>query len=240
MKSEYTLQKIKFRTENKTWERAVGLYEEGKVKNFQEEGFFWEAEVRGTQLYRVAVSKKDYTQGDCPCYLGQNEILCKHMIAVAIYGLKKGEPLTEGEKALQNEVKFSQKTGELSKEEWSLVKEEISQALCYIKPYRGPSRIWFNYQDDLTEGCNRLAAVFSKLPASSQTADLVIKILLQLDKKLAFGGVDDSDGTVCDFIEASVELLRVFAWVEPECRKAFSNLKERKTSFGWEESLLRL
>ena len=92
----------------------------------------------------------------------------------------------------------------------------------------------------MTEGCNRLAAIFSKLPASPQTTNLIIKALLRLDKKLTTGGVDDSDGTVGGFIEESVKLLIVFAKTNPECAKEFELLKGKETSFGWEESLLNL
>ena len=74
------------------------------VKNFQDTGFTFTANVYGTQLYHVIVSPKSYTDGDCTCYLGQNDTLCKHMIVVAIYGLKKDQPLTDEEKFQHNEV----------------------------------------------------------------------------------------------------------------------------------------
>jgi len=110
----------------------------------------------------------------------------------------------------------------------------------YIKSYTGPSKIWFTYQDSLTEGCNRLAAIVSKLPANRQTAKLLINLLLRLDKKLQTGGVDDSDGTVGGFIEEVVSLLVEFAQKDPECKKEFKALRDRETCFGWEEPLLNL
>lgn len=99
------------------------------------------------------------------------------MIAVATFALKKGKHLTEQEKTQTNKVKFSSKVGELRPGESSLFKAEISGAMRYIKAYGGPSRIWFAYQDSLTEGCNRLANILSQLPASRQTAGLIIKTL---------------------------------------------------------------
>jgi len=90
MTPQYDLEKIKFGLDGGTWSKAVSLYSDGKVKNFHDTDFTWAADVWGTQLYNVIVSKKQYTDGDCTCYLGQNDTLCKHMIAVAIYGLKKG------------------------------------------------------------------------------------------------------------------------------------------------------
>ena len=236
----YDLEKIKFGIDANTWEKAISLYESDKVKNFQDTGFTYVANVEGTYLYEVIVSKKRYTDGECTCYLGQNNTLCKHMIAVTIYGLKKGQPLTEEEKTQHNEIKFSGKTEEITQDQLSLSKAEISGAMCHIKAYTGPSRTWFAYQDSLTEGCNRLAAIFSKLPASQQTANLIIKILLRLDRKLTTGGVDDSDGRVGNFIEEAVRLLIEFVKVNPGCIKEFEVLRGRETCFGWEEPLLKL
>lgn len=240
MDPKYTLEKIKFGVDDRTWEKAVGLHEDGKVKNFQDTGLTYVASVQGTHLYEVIVSKERYTDGNCTCYLGQNDTLCKHMIAVAIYGLKKGRLLTEEEKIQHNDIKFSGKTGEISQAKISLLKAEISGAMRYIKAYNGPSRTWFAYQDSLNEGCNRLSAIFSKLPASQQTADLVIKTLLRLDKKLTTGGVDDSDGTVGVFIEEGVNLLLNFAEAVSKCTESFKKLKNIETCFGWEEELLGL
>lgn len=236
----YNLDKIKFGLDRVTWEKAVNLYETGKVITFKDNDLTFVANVQGTHLYRVVVSKKRYTDGDCTCYLGQNDALCKHIIAVAIYALKKGRELSDEEKIQTNDVKFSNKIGELTPHEVNLFKAEVSGAMRYIKAYIGPSRTWFAYQDSLTEGCNRLAAVFSKLPCNRQTANLVINTLLKLDKKLTYGGVDDSDGTVGGFIEEAVKLLIEFAKVDSQCIKEFKNLKGKETCFGWEEPLLKL
>lgn len=236
----YDLEKIKFGLDEGTWQRAVGLYESSKVIGFQDTGVTFSAKVQGTHLYEVFVSKKRYENGHCTCYLGQNNILCKHIIAVAIYGLKRGSPLTEEEKTQHNEVEFSGKTGELNQDDLNLFKAEVSGAMRYIKAYTGPSKTWFAYQDSLVEGCSRLAFVFSKLPASLQTANLVVKILIRLDKKLTTGGVDDSDGTVGGFIEESVDLLLAFAKADPKCIKSFKKLKDIETCFGWEEPLVKL
>jgi len=238
MPPKFDLDKIKFGVDERTWEKAAGLYQGGKVKSFQDTGVTYIARVQGTDLYRVIVSKKRYTDGNCTCYLGQNDTLCKHMIAVAIYGLKNGKPLTEEEKTQHNEIEFSGKTGELTQGELSLFKAETSGAMRYIKAYEGPSRTWFAYQDSLIEGCNRLAAIFSKLSAGRQTADLILKTLLRLDKKLSTGGVDDSDGTVGGFIEEAVDLLLKFAKLDPECIKVFVKLKDGETCFDWEGRLL--
>ena len=237
---QYDLEKIKYGIDDGTWEKAISLYESGKVKNFQDTGFTYVANVYGTHPYEVIVSPKRYTDGNCTCYLGENDTLCKHMIAVAIYALKKGKSLTAEEKVQHNEIKFNGKIGKLTQDQLDLSKAEISGAMRYIKAYTGPSKIWFAYQDSLSEGCNRLASIFSSLPASNQTANLIVKTLLKLDSKLTTGGVDDSDGTVGGLIEEAVGLLIEYAKPDPECVKEFESLKEKETCFGWEEPLLKL
>src|SRR3989344_2021165 len=122
------------------------------------------------------------------------------MVAVAIYAVMGGKPLNEEDKRLVSMVACNGRPGELSKEELAAVKKEITGAMKYIKPYNGPSRIWFSYQSSLSEGCNRLSKIVSELPVSEQTAKLLVDLLLRLDNKLCRGGVDDSDGTVGGFL----------------------------------------
>jgi len=236
---QYDLEKIKYGIDRGTWEKAVDLYESGKVKNFRDTGFTFTADVQGTHFYKVIVSPKSYSDGNCTCYLGENGTLCKHMIVAAIYALKKGKPLTDEERTQHNEIKFSSKIGNITQDQLNLSKAEIFGAMRYIKAYSGPSRIWFAYQDSLTEGCNRLASIFSSLPANRPTANLIIKTILRLDRKLTTGGVDDSDGTVGGLIEEAVGLLIEYAKADHECVKEFESLKGKETCFGWEEPLLK-
>src|SRR3989338_4126272 len=238
MQPKYDLDKIKFATDGPTFEKAVDLYEKGKVTQFKEElnGFF--AIVLGTKPYKVYVDNRHYDQGDCECYLGQNDTLCKHMVGVAIRAVTGGKPLSDENKRLVTQVTCSGKLGELSKNELSVVKKSITGAMKYIKPYNGPSRIWFSYQSSLSEGCNRLAKIVSELPVSEQTAKLLVDMLLRLDNKLCRSGIDDSDGTVGGFIEETVQMLKEYSKLDPFCAKAFNELKDKETCFGWEEPLL--
>lgn len=238
MAPKYNLEKIKFSTDEPTFKRAVGLYESGKVTKFEDTDYTYTATVLGTNPYHVFVSYTHFDKGNCECYLGQHETLCKHMVAVAIHAVKKGGALTKADKTQNNELTFSGKAGVLTITELSEFKKSTTSALRYIKPYSGPSRTWFSYQNSLDEGCNRLSALFSELPASSQTSKLIINLLLRLDKKLTFGGVDDSNGTVGGFIQDSVKLLIKFAKVDTECSKEFERLRGKETCFGWEEPLL--
>jgi hypothetical protein len=240
MMPRYDLDKIKFGVDPKTWERAVALYEGGKVTEFEESYSGYTAVVLGTQPYDVAVSERYYDHGDCNCFVGQRDELCKHMVALAIYAIMRGAPMKADEKTQKNDLKFSGKAGVLSKEELNAVKNSISEAMRYIKAYSGPSKTWFAYQNSLSEGCNRLSAIVSELPASAQTAGLIVDLLLRLDKKACSGGVDDSDGTIGGFIEGAVDILLEFVKIDKNCATAFKKLKNVDTCFDWEEPLVKL
>lgn len=237
---DYDLEKIKFGTGGPTFERAVHLYESGKVKEFESFMNGFSAVVLGTKPYKVFISGRHYDRGSCECYLGQHETLCKHMVAVAIYAVMRGEHLSEEDKKPTGQVTCSGKLGTLSKEELTVVKKSISEAMRYIKPYRGPSRIWFAYQNSLSEGCNRLSDIVSKLPVSFQATELLVNLLLRLDKKLCQGGVDDSDGTVGGFIYETVEVLKEYTKLDSSCIKAFKKFCDQSTCFDWEESLVKI
>ncbi|MDD3487686.1 MAG: hypothetical protein PHF35_04945 [Candidatus Moranbacteria bacterium] len=239
MQPNYDLDKIKFATDAPTFEKAVALYENGKVMEFEEGIRAYTAVVIGTKPYRVSVEAHRNDYGHCECYLGQNDTLCKHMVALAIYAVMRGKPLKEEDKKLIESPVSSGRTGELPKEEMAETKKFITSAMKYIKTYSGPSRIWFSYQNSLSEGCNRLSKIISELPVSEQTAKLLVDLLLRLDKKLCYGGVDDSDGTVGGFMEETVQVLLEYAKLDPACTKVFEKLKDKETCFGWEESLLK-
>ena len=240
MVPKYNLDKIKFATDPQTFTKAVSLYEAGKVTQFKEDINYYSAIVLGTKPYRVSVKVRHYDYGHCECYLGQTGVLCKHLVAVAIYAVMGGQELSHDDKTGIAEPKCSRKLGELTKEDLDRVKKSISSAMKYIKAYNGPSRTWFAYQDSLSEGCGRLAKIVSELPVNEQTTKLLIEILLRLDKKLCEGGVDDSDGTVGGFMEATVSILEEYAELNPDCIKAFRKIKGRETCFSWEEPLAKL
>lgn len=240
MLPDYDLEKIKFATDRPTFEKAVDLYEEGKVTQFKEGIRAYSAIALGTKPYRVSVEARRYDYGHCECYLGQQDTLCKHMVALAIYAVMRGKPLADEDKKLRGSPMCSDRLGELSKEELVPAKKAITSAMRYIKGYAGPSRTWFAYQNSLSEGCNRLSAIVSELPVSEQTAGLLVDMLLRLDKKLCVGGVDDSDGTVGGFIEEVVIMLQEYAKLDPKCIKAFKKLCGQETCFEWEEPLVKI
>lgn len=240
IKPKFDISKIKFATDKSTYEKAIGLYEAGKVTKFEEGISSFTAVVLGTKPYHVFVEARRCDYGNCECYLGQNDTLCKHMVAVAIYAVLNGQPIKKEDKQASYSPKCSGKMGELSKEQLENVSHSLSLAIKYIKPYNGPSKTWFAYQDSLSEGCNRLSAIVSKLPVSVETTNLMVKLLLRLDKKLTVGGVDDSDGTVGGFIQEAVDVLLEYAKLKPSCIESFKMLLNQETCFGWEEPLVKV
>ncbi len=240
MKPLYDLDKIKFSIDQGTFDRAIDLYEKNRVTKFIEDFRGYSAIVLGGQPYMVCVSSRNHNKGHCDCYLGQNDKLCKHMVAVAIYAIKNGEKLNEEEKEIIEELICSGELGELNNEELIEVKKNISSAMRYIKGYIGPSKHWFAYQLSLFEGCARLRKIISQLPVSKQTAQLLVDTLIRLDKKLCESGVDDSDGTVGGFIEELTIFLQDYVDLDKNCIKAFKKLCKISTCFGWEEPLVRI
>src|SRR3989338_4939969 len=119
MPPKYDLDKIKFSTDGPTFERAVGLYEKGKVTKFNKDYGGYSATVLGTEPYEVSVSAEHHDRGNCTCYLGKEDVLCKHMIAVVIYALKGGAKLTEEDKRQVSQPVSSGKIGEPEKAELS-------------------------------------------------------------------------------------------------------------------------
>lgn len=233
----YTLEKLKFGVDSETFKKAIDLYEAGKVKNVKEDTRGYSAIVHGSQKYFVSVHAKDFDRGMCECYLGQKDVLCKHMVALALHVVQGGKKIKTEDVAITEEMQCSGKLGELDKDELKKVNNEIAKAFSCIKSYDGGSRTWFAYTHKLGEGATRLGDTFSKLPVSKQTSDLIIKTLLRLDEKL-LGGVDDSDGALGSCLYESVDMLLEFAKLEPKCIKSFEVFKKKKSNFEWEEKLL--
>ncbi len=241
MPPAYDLNKIKFATDNATFQRAVDLYESGKVTEIEALGEYYSVVVLGTEPYRVSVSARNYKHGHCTCYLGQKDTLCKHMVALALHAVMDGRTLSDKDKRLNKQVECSRRRAALGQDELATVKKLITESLKYIKPYSGPSRTWFANQDSLREGCNRLSGIVSDLPVNKQVAEVLVKLLLRLDKKLCAGGVDDSNGIVGGFMSEVVQVLIEYAQIDPECIEAFESLiGVGITCFGWEEPLVRI
>ena len=243
MKPQYTLKDIKLKVDETTFARAAKLYESGAVGPISQGVKGYAATVKGTELYQVWLSPKDVYLADCNCYVGQNDTLCKHMVALALAVLAGNDGPFETEDLQQNNtVEGSGKVGVLSADETAVYRKEISTIITkYIRSYDGPSRTWFTYQNRLDEGCNRLADVVRRLPICTASADLMITMLLRLDTKLSSGGVDDSNGTVGGFIERCVIILETQARQDEGYIAVFrKRLPTSHTCFDWELPLMEL
>ena len=240
MPPQYNFEKIKFATDPGTFEKAVRLYEDGKISDFKEDFGDYSAVVMGSSPYKVFVNGRRYDEGSCDCYMGQKNYLCKHIVAVAIHACLNGKKIKKGDKELIGAPVCSGRLGELDKEALAKTKKSIADAIKYIKSYNGPSRTWFVYQGSLSEGCARLSPVVSGLPVSEQTAKLLVDLLLRLDKKLCTGGVDDSDGTVGGFMGEVVNVLQEYYKLDPSCVNAFEKLCGQSTCFDWEAPLVKI
>lgn len=114
---KFTLDKIKFATDTPTYKKACELYEAGKVIDFDDNGFTYTAKVNGTTIYNVVVDSKFYDRGNCDCYLGKNDTLCKHMVAVAIFAVLRGLKISQQDKEKISHPVASKKIGMLSESE---------------------------------------------------------------------------------------------------------------------------
>lgn len=236
----FDLEKIIYSIDSETYKKALKLYESGNIRHFHDTGYLYRATVYGTHPYDVSISAKNFELGNCDCYMGQHDYVCKHMIALAIYAIFMGNPIPQSTIQVLDIPLFSGKTGSLSLEELVKLKQDLSTALKYVKGYVGPSRTWFAYQDSLLEGCRRLSTIVSQLPANSETTKTIWQLLIRLNKKLISGGVDDSDGTVGGFMTECVDLLLEFIKHDPSCMTVIKLPPNFESSFGWEERLFAL
>ncbi|MBU1087178.1 MAG: helix-turn-helix domain-containing protein [Candidatus Omnitrophica bacterium] len=83
-----------------------------------------------------------------------------------------------------------------------------------------------------------MRAIISDLPVNQQMADLLVKLLMRMEKKLITGGVDDSNGIVGRLAGEIVNVLEEFAQIDPACIDAFKPLCKKEYCFGWEDSLV--
>lgn len=235
----FDLGKIIYSVSKETYQKALKLYESGDIRHFHDTGYLYRATVYGTHPYDVSISVKKFELGDCDCYMGQHDYVCKHMIALALYAIYLGKPVPQITIAASDIPISSGKLGELSSEETIILKSNITHALKYVKGYIGPSRTWSAYQDSLSEGCRRLSTIISTFPVNPSTAKIIWQLLLRLNKKLISGGVDDSDGTVGGFMEACVQVLLDFIKLDSSCNEVIKIPPSFDSSFGWEERLIK-
>src|SRR3989339_550498 len=233
---QFTIADIQLGVGNHEFNKGLELYKRGAVKNIKNDFFDYTATVSGTKDYLVAVNSSSYDRGDCNCYLGQKDQLCKHMIALAVAVVYKHRPNdTEIIKQPLDQAVCSGEIRDITKEEIKDIKVEISRGISLIKSYDGPSSKWFQYQDGLTKGSRLILMALSRLPVCEKSATICISLLKRLDKKLLNGGIDDSDGTVGDLMDQIVEVLNLFASLDDNLKKFIAKNLPKGEVFNWEK-----
>ncbi len=239
----FTLKDLAMENDESTYQKAFLLYKANSIKGYKEDDYSISAKVQGTKTYETHIKKTDYEKGNCTCYMGQNNYICKHMLALAIYHILKHDPNQKIEETIINTeeaINVVHQIRELSEEDKLLWKDSIKKAFTYIKGYTGTSKTWFAYQNKLDAGARTIRHAASILPLCHQSAILLISLALRLDKKLSTGGIDDSNGTIGISIEYIVETLINFTWEDKTISKEFKKLNDQNTCFDWEEPLLRI
>ncbi len=198
-KIKFTLSDIKFRVDKAMFERARKLALDGKVNEVQEHRNDYSAVVRGGSPYQVIVSKRNFDRGDCTCYMGRHDQLCKHMIALALEMLRQNA-MTDEKYLHDLSISFKSLTP----------KRSIQRGISKLKPYEGPSSIWFYYQDELREGVDLILAGVENIPHTISSMKYLFKVAQKINEKL-LNGVDDSDGTVWPVIEEILSIIIHYA-----------------------------
>lgn len=231
---KYTLQDIQLSVGNTEFSKGLQLFRSDKVGVIQEIFSGFESTVSGTEKYIVVVDSNHFDKSECNCYLGQKNYLCKHVLALAIAVVHKYRPQDMAiiDHPLDQAV-CSGNIGDISEQELSEIENEIKVGLGYIKSWSGPSKRWFEYQDNLSKGSRIILLVLSKLPICEKSVVICISLLKKLDKKL-LGSVDDSDGTIGNLMEEIIELLCMLNNFKKDLGPYIAKSLPKGEVFDWE------
>ena len=226
---KFSYSDVKFAEDESIFSRAKNLYRSGRVKDLIVLADGYQAVVMGTSPYRVRLSSKRIDYADCDCYMGQNDQLCKHVLALALAVLAECGGVTfDGEPTARFAVHSVD------------ARDHIAAGLRYIRSYDGPSRIWFEYQRKLDIAAGMITEGVEALETTKDNAKYLWRLVLKLSKKLSDGGVDDSNGTIGGAIFTVMERLVAMAAADPAIYKwAIANCHE-DTGFEFERELLEM
>lgn len=235
---QFTVADIQLGVGQYEFDKGLALYKKGAVNEIKKDFLGFKAIVSGTHEYHVNVDSSSYDRGNCDCYIGQKEELCKHMIALAVALVYKYRPNdTEAIMHPLDQAVCSGDIRDITKEESDNVKTDISKGMAYIKSYNGPSSKWFKYQDDLTKGARLILLALSKIPVCEESVLICINLLKRLDKKV-LRGVDDSDGTVGELMKEIVEVLNLFVSFDKGLEDFIKAKLPKGEAFDWEAGFL--
>ena len=232
----YSLKDIQLSVESCEFDKGMRLYQEGKVGQIEVDCFIFKAEVAGTKKYNVSVMSSHFDRGECDCYLGEKNYLCKHIIALAIAVVYTYAPsAAEVFDHPLDQAVCSGKVYAITEEEKVLIEKEIKEGLALIKSWSGPSKKWFEYQDALTKSSRIILLSLSKLPICEKSVDICIYLLKKLDKKLLHA-VDDSDGTIGTLMEEIVQVLCLFVDFKKDLGPYIAQSLPQGEMFEWDNS----
>lgn len=225
LEPKFTYRDVRYSVDDAMFARALKLFTDKKIADFGYDKAGYSARVIGTQTYRVHVSQKAVDYGMCDCYMGQNDTLCKHMVAVALEVLyRTGRIDSEGGtyESLPSNI-----------EERKLL---LTAGLRKIAAYSGPSSTWNAYQGKLDFGAAIIRESIQGIEPSVENAKFLWDIVKRLDRKLA-GGVDDSNGTVWPVAFEAARLLATWGKDNPELHALATRFAKTKTSVGFHDEL---
>ncbi len=225
---KFTYEDICYSTDEAMFKRAVELFKRKKVRDVIEHSRGYDGVVEGSDNYRVSVSSKNITTAYCDCYMGQNNEICKHVLALGLSVLYQIGAIDKDAKQLNKTIISDFKSLDL----------ELKRGLRYIKYYDGPSSTWFEYQMKLEVGAGILRNAVEQAPKSVESAKILWKMVMKLSNKLS-QGVDDSNGIVWPVCDLAVEKLT--SWKDDEMiRPCLEKFAKDKTGFDFEEPLLNI
>ena len=221
---QFTLDDVKYAENAATYRRAQELYDQHKVVAIGETAQGYRAIVQGTHPYQVHLSSRSIDQGECTCYLGQHGRLCKHMLALALAVLNASGKVNETPSTQQASTSLEE------------ARPIVNTGMRKLKPYTGPSRIWFSYQRSLATGAGMITAGVSQLPPTKENARYLWKLITRIDQKLV-NGVDDSDGVIGECAMSLVEQLVGYAKKNGELEPLIRRFSNTDTNFDFDQVL---
>ncbi|CAN5667851.1 hypothetical protein BH23PAT2_BH23PAT2_00820 [soil metagenome] len=226
---KFTYSDIKFADSEGMFQRALDLFCAAKVTKFASHPRGFNAVVKGGSNYHVSISSKKIDDGACDCYMGQDGQLCKHLLALGLFVLQQNGMIDERGQPTGN-AKLAPADARL----------HIAAGVRKIRPYDGPSRIWFGYQRDLDIGVGMIAEGVNLLEPSLDNAKYLWKLVIRLSRKLSHGGVDDSNGTVGGGIDDILSTIVDMTMSDKKIRQYVIKNCTEETGFGFEENLANL
>jgi SWIM zinc finger len=221
---KFAYEDVKYAENPAMFERALDLYQLGKVGEISEDRRGYSATVQGSHPYIVNVSMRRVDEGDCTCYMGQHDKLCKHIFALALAVLH-----TSGK--MKEVVSETNAPTDLP-----IARGLVTAGMQKLRRYTGPSRIWFSYQRTLATGAGMIAHAVSGLPPTKENAKYLWSVVGRIDKKL-MNGVDDSDGVVGDCVGKIIEQLAGYVKEVHELEPIIRKYCDKKTNFCFEDDL---